>query len=335
MRSTDSKFKIVAICNSSVESAAKSAKDLGLVEGVRVYGNVQDGKMAVADPLLDIANDKDVDLVVCTTRVDRHYTSILPSLKAGKDVFVEWPLGKNLEEARELLNMAKRNKVELAAVGLQGRFDAIVETLKSVLAEGRIGKVLSTTVTGQGMIGGPTELETQTYLTDRQIGATLLTIPTLHLLDTVWEVIKIVSTDGTIIKEKIEKTSPDHVMIQGTLESGAVLSATVRGGAPFKGSPGLEWNIYGEKGEIRIRGANAYIGIVGTTSVELHNFDTDEVETIELEKGTFAEMGPMNRNVARIYEAIAAGDKTILCDFEKAVKRHEFIEDTYNQNNLI
>jgi predicted dehydrogenase len=37
----DSKFEIVAVCNSSVESAVKSAKDLNLPGGVRTYGNVQ------------------------------------------------------------------------------------------------------------------------------------------------------------------------------------------------------------------------------------------------------------------------------------------------------
>ncbi|GKZ38549.1 transcription regulator gal80 [Aspergillus brasiliensis] len=336
----DSKFKIVAICNSSVESAAKSAKDLVLAEGVKTYGNVQ-----------DIAHDKDVDLVVCATRVDRHYTSILPSLKAGKDVFVEWPLGRNLEEAKELLIMAKQNNVNLAAVGLQGRFDASVETLKSVLAEGRIGRVLSTTITGQGLIGGQTELESQTYLVDRTSGGSLLTIPCLHLIDTVHEalgefssfqsllsnqrpVVKIVKSDGCVVKENTEKTNPDHVMVQGTLKSGALFSASVRGGAPFKGSPGLEWSIYGEKGEIRISGPNSFIELSGTTSFELHDFNTDKVEKIELQKGTFAEMSPMNRNMARIYEAIAAGDKSILCDFEQAVKRHEFIEEIYNQNPM-
>lgn len=41
LQSRDSKFKIVAVCNSSVESAAKSVKDLNLLDGVRTYGNVQ------------------------------------------------------------------------------------------------------------------------------------------------------------------------------------------------------------------------------------------------------------------------------------------------------
>ncbi|RMJ22162.1 hypothetical protein PHISP_06969 [Aspergillus sp. HF37] len=338
LQSPDSKFTIVAVCNSSVGSAAKSVRDLGLGDGVRTYGNVQ-----------DIASDNEIDLVVCTTRVDRHYATVLPSLKAGKDVFVEWPLGRTLDEAKELLNVSKENNVKLTAVGLQGRFEATVETLKSLLVDGRIGKVLSTTITSQGLIGGQLETEAQTYLIDRKSGGSLLTIPASHLLDTVREalgdfssfqslvsnqrpVVKIAKADGSVVKENADKTTPDHIIIQGTLKSGAVLSAAIRGGAPFKGTPGLVWNIYGEEGEIRITGPSAFIGIVGTTSFELHNFDTDNVEDIALKEGTFVQMGPINRNIARVYEAIAAGDHSVLCDFEDAVSRQEFIQEIDDQN---
>lgn len=121
-------------------------------------------------------------------------------------------------------------------------------------------------------------------------------------------------------------------MIQGTLESGAVMSVHIRGGPVFKDTPGLEWNIYGEKGEIRIKGPSTNIQTFSTSSIEIYDFETDKVEKIEFKKGTFDEMAPVPRNVARLYEAIAAGDKSILCDFEGAVKRHNFIEGMYSQN---
>jgi predicted dehydrogenase len=145
-------------------------------------------------------------------------------------------------------------------------------------------------------------------------------------------VVRIIKVDGSVAKKNAKKTNPDHVMIQGSLKSGAVLSAMIRGGAPFKGSPGLEWSIYGERGEIRITGPSAFIEIVGTNSIQLHDFATDEIVEIALKNGAFAEMGPINRNLASVYEAIAAGDKTILCDFERAVKRHQFIEEVHCQN---
>jgi predicted dehydrogenase len=103
--------------------------------------------------------------------------------------------------------------------------------------------------------------------------------------------VNIVRADGSILEETAKKTAPDHIMIQGTLASGVVFSATIHGGSPFKGTPGLVWNIYGEKGEIRILGPNAFIKLLGTTSIELHDFDNDVVKRIEFKKGEFAEFG--------------------------------------------
>jgi hypothetical protein len=43
-------------------------------------------------------------------------------------------------------------------------------------------------------------------------------------------------------------------------------------------------------------------------------------------------MSPINRNIARVYEAIAVGDYSFLCDFEDAVSRQEFIQEIDDQN---
>jgi predicted dehydrogenase len=141
-----------------------------------------------------------------------------------------------------------------------------------------------------------------------------------------------VKDDGFVVNEDAKKSTHDEIMIQGTLESGAVMSVSIRGGSPFKDAPGLVWSIYGEKGEIRVKGPTTHIQMKGTTSIELHSFETDTVQKIELEKGAFDEMSPAQRNVARLYEAIAAGDNSVLCDFQGAVKRHELVDKLYRQN---
>jgi predicted dehydrogenase len=57
-----------------------------------------------------LAQDLDVDLVVCCTRVDVQLPTIAPSLRYGNIVFVEWPLAEILEKAQDLLSA-------IAAVG--------------------------------------------------------------------------------------------------------------------------------------------------------------------------------------------------------------------------
>jgi predicted dehydrogenase len=131
----------------------------------------------------DLANDESVDMVVCTVRVDRHFQTIVPAIKAGKNVLVEWPLGKSLQEAEELLKLSQEHNVKLAAVGCQGRFDATFRTVQKLINDGEIGKVLSTTVVGPAMIGGPTLDLKLEYLSQIEVGGNLVTIPLGHFMD--------------------------------------------------------------------------------------------------------------------------------------------------------
>jgi predicted dehydrogenase len=116
-------------------------------------------------------------------RVDRHFATISPSLRAGKNVFVEWPLGKNLAEAKELLRLKKENGVNTAVVGLQGRQATSVKKIKELIEGGRIGEVLSSSWQGQGTGAGPTVTEGREYISDRTIGGNLVTIHFGHSID--------------------------------------------------------------------------------------------------------------------------------------------------------
>jgi predicted dehydrogenase len=111
-----------------------------------------------------------VELVVCSVRVDKHLPTVAPSLKAGKNVFVEWPLGKSAEEARQLLQLKNEGRVKTAVVGLQARKDPMLNKIKSLIESGAIGKVLSSTWAAQALNGGPTATEGAKYIGDKEVG---------------------------------------------------------------------------------------------------------------------------------------------------------------------
>lgn len=91
------RFQIFALCNSSVAAAKKSIKAFHLPPATRAYGSPE-----------DLAADSDVQLVICATRVDKHYDTSMPSVRAGKDVFIEWPLAENAVRTDELLKAADK-----------------------------------------------------------------------------------------------------------------------------------------------------------------------------------------------------------------------------------
>ncbi|KAK4063673.1 hypothetical protein Trihar35433_8381 [Trichoderma harzianum] len=102
-------YEIVALANSSVESAKRSIEAHNLPSTTKAYGSPE-----------DIANDPEVDLIVVSVRVQKHYELIKPALLKNKKVFVEWPLGANLNEVEELTQLANSHGVQ-NAVGLQAR----------------------------------------------------------------------------------------------------------------------------------------------------------------------------------------------------------------------
>lgn len=136
-------YKITALQNSSKEAAEAAAKAYNLSD-VATYG----------DPTA-LASDPNVDIVAVSVNVPLHYDAIKPSLEAGKDVFSEWPLARNLNNAEELVQLAKDKGVR-TLVGLQARQNPSIIKAKEIVASGKLGKILGTT-----MFGHVSSLQTQ------------------------------------------------------------------------------------------------------------------------------------------------------------------------------
>ena len=286
-----------------------------------------------------------VDLVVCTTRVDLHYDTIKPSLVKGKDVYCEWPLASNVENAEELYALAKENNAR-TVIGLQGQLSPIVLKVKSLIVqENKIGRVLSSSIFAAGGIRTrDSMIEGLKYFTRRFVGGNMVTIGFGHMIDFVMLVlgelsvfrsqlnilrpeVPIMASDGTIL-ETVTTDVADHIMLQGILSSGAPLSVTFRRGPPFKGTPGFIWSVYGEKGEIRITAAGpALQANDDETTIAVHTFDQG-VEVIECDRCVEDLAGPA-RNVAAMYEAFAAKETRKYPDFGHAVLRHRQIEEVF------
>ena len=163
------KYQIVALLNSSPQKAKDAIEKFGLPSSTRAYGLPE-----------DLANDPDVELVVCSSRVDKHYSTLLPSVKAGKSVFSEWPLGSNLDQAKELAEIAKSTGAR-TVVGLQAQHSPYVLKVKEIIESGAIGRVLSTTWTGNaGILGDKPTSPGLKYLGEKAVGGNLLTISFAH-----------------------------------------------------------------------------------------------------------------------------------------------------------
>ena len=105
-------FSLTAVSTTSAASAEASAKKYSELAGHPVKSFHGDASA--------IANDKDVDLVAVSVKAPAHKEVALAVIKAGKDIFVEWPVGANAKDTNEIVAAAKSKGVK-ALVGLQGR----------------------------------------------------------------------------------------------------------------------------------------------------------------------------------------------------------------------
>src|SRR5206468_11077146 len=139
------------------------------------------GVSAVCSDHEQLVIQPDIDVVVVTVKVPHHRELVSAALAAGKAVYCEWPLGRDLEDARAMAVLAADQGVR-TVVGLQARQAPAIGFIQELLGDGYIGEVLSTTMVGLSVPGGVVG-QPNAYMLDKANGANVLTIAVGHSLD--------------------------------------------------------------------------------------------------------------------------------------------------------
>ena len=262
LRALSETFEIIGVANTNKASAEAAAAEAGIP---RAFADVSE---LIAAP--------EVDIVTVTVKVPPHFEIVKAAIEAGKHVYCEWPLGKDLAEAEEMAALARAKGV-LGVVGTQAPFAPEIAYLRHLIVDGFIGEVLSTTLVARGgpLQGGGSipEKKTYAYLLDRANGATMLTIPVGHTLAALTHVLGEIGEVSAVLAtrrptalaadtgERLPVSAPDQVLVSGVLASEAPVSIHYRGGASRDGD-GLFWEIHGTEGDIRITGPSGHTQMV-------------------------------------------------------------------------
>src|SRR5438270_2136084 len=228
-------------------------------ESARAAGEVFEISAVFTDHQ-QLVTQPDIDVVAVTVKVPHHRELVSAALSAGKAVYCEWPLGRDLDEARAMAALAAEKRVQ-TVVGLQGRQAPAIEFVQELLRDGYVGEVLSTTMVGLS-IPGDVVVNANAYMLDKANGANLLTIAVGHSLDTLnyvlgefAELSAVSDLRRPFIKieetgEEVAKTAADQIAAIGTLVSGATASVHIR--EAVAGWTGCRWEINGADGTLRI-----------------------------------------------------------------------------------
>jgi myo-inositol 2-dehydrogenase/D-chiro-inositol 1-dehydrogenase len=101
----------------------------------------------VADPQIAI-NDRNVDAVIICSPTDTHADLIVKASEAGKDIFCEKPIDKDLNKIKKALKAVKEHGVKLQ-IGFNRRFDHNFYKIKKLVENGEIGNVHIVNITSR------------------------------------------------------------------------------------------------------------------------------------------------------------------------------------------
>lgn len=162
-------YELVAVSNSTIESAERSIKSHKLPSTVKAYGSAK-----------DIASDPNVDLVTIAVRISHHYELVKEVLQQKKKVLIEFPATPNVGQTEELAAIAKSHGIE-TIIGAQGRADPAIRKLKELVDTKAIGDIVYSSFSGQlVMVVDDGWAQSQTGFLDLNAGISRINIALGH-----------------------------------------------------------------------------------------------------------------------------------------------------------
>jgi predicted dehydrogenase len=300
---------------------AVSARTQEIADGAKALF----GAASAYDDSLALARDPDVDIVAVTVKVPEHRAIVLAAIAAGKHVYCEWPLGRDLVEAQEMADAARAAGVHVC-IGLQGANSWAVRHAAALVKDGTIGRPLSLRVVSPTGGWGAVSPPNYAYLQDKSNGATLSTIAGGHTLSAIEAVVGAfteVTARASILldtmslmgsDETVKRTCADHLLTFGKHDSGCISSLEVVGGVtdvPF------QFELRGTKGSLSISGGHPGGYQAGPLLVTTNPPSPPQPAPVA------NCIGPQSVNVAELWARFASdirsGNRTVP-DFDRAVR---------------
>lgn len=151
------------------------------------------------------------------------------------------------------------------------------------------------------------------------------------ILDIQYSPVKLIDfTTGEVTDPARKRTSPDHMLLNGKMESGAVASISFRKATKTVDGKGLRWLISGTKGELEITidGPNFQMDLAKKQLrlVENSNGQTQEIDLTDSQELSYVKnIPPMGTNTSRLCEKFVVAP-TEVASFEDALKLHQLLD---------
>lgn len=319
------------------EVAALAGRNKDKVEN---YANQFDIGKAYGTPEALLA-DPDIDLVVVLAPTPEHGRLARAVIEAGKDVYSEWPLSTSTAESEHVMRMARERGVR-HIVGLQRRFSPSSRYWHGLLKQNAIGQIRAVRMSVGVNAFGQVMPEFAKWALDAANFTELLSIYGGHFNDMLFHGVGFPQKLTAVMEnqfpvttiaetgEKVPYTSPNEVMIIGSLSDGGLFSIQLEGGQKHR--TGLQIDITGTEGVLRITNARGFEN-ENDNEIAIMRNGVKTFETLPVPAAyaylPVSHLDASSQDVAYLYAAYARDKATGTHDattFEDALRQHQLID---------
>ena len=130
--------ELVATCDVKLELA--QAKKNEYLERM----NDESLKVSAYADYKEMLENEDIDVVTIATESGYHAEIGIYCMNKGKHIVVEKPMAMSIDDANEMIKVAKANNVKLS-VAHQNRFNKPIQKLREAVEENKLGRIMNAT----------------------------------------------------------------------------------------------------------------------------------------------------------------------------------------------
>ncbi len=296
----------------------------------------------VVDSLDELVNHPEVDLVVVLTTAPQHEEAVRAAIAAKKDVYCEWPLTPSTATSQELLRLTDEAGVR-TIVGLQRRLSPHNRHLQHLLETGYVGKLRSVRMHVSMNYFQALRSQALKWTAPAENFSSVVAIYAGHFLDmlltaTGWptkiDALLVNQFPQVTIRETgevIPTTTPDQLVLTGTIGADAVLSVHIEGGK--RNGSGVQIDITGDAGDLRITNRSAFGGVGDDYVIEGAHGDNLSMAVLPTPAGydtlPASELPSAVLELAHLYAAFADDVSTgrhAASTFADAIRMHRLLD---------
>ena len=270
-------YKVVALQARRLEAAQTAASRFGVP-----HVTVDEAEL-IASP--------EIEMVLVLNTAPQHARTVRSAIAAGKHVYCEWPLTVGTATARELAALANEAGVR-HVVGLQRRLAPHNLYVSGLIDRGYVGRLRSVRMHVRMNYFQAIRPLALAWTAPQENFSSVIAIYVGHFLDMLLQAVghptrlqallvnqfPIVTVRET--GQRMATTNPDQFVLAATLADDAVLSVHVEGGK--RNGSGVQIDITGDEGDLRITNRSAFGGVGENYVVEGAHGDDRPLEILAL-----------------------------------------------------